>query len=320
MKRVAIVGYGKIARKHIAALRKVGCKIVASCNRSENGNLAASREEKIPFTFYSLDEMIRKTKPDGVLVSVSFDHIYQVAKELIPYQIPLLLEKPTGTCLEEHLELAGLAKQYKTPVQVALNRRHYSVVEKAVADAGGRDAISSVVVEWSERPEYLFNERNFTPEQIRQVIIGNSIHGIDLMLYIAGGCDDWQMLALEKDKPFRWLMNVCGISERQILFNFHSSWDSPVPWRLVLHSKHKRYVFAPLETCSVFEENIKGTRSIEPEWFDKEMKAGFYTQSSRFLDLMKGIPNSHNLDSATCSVRMADKLTQAFQSIDVPVN
>jgi predicted dehydrogenase len=186
------------------------------------------------------------------------------------------------------------------------------VLEKAVADAGGLDAITSVVVEWSERPEYALRERNYSPIQVSQLIISDSIHGIDLMLYLAGKCKDYKVLAIEKSRPFRWLMNISGISERKVLFNFHSSWDNPVPWRVVLHAHRKRYVFAPLETCLAFEEGKSEPRNLEPAWYDMELKAGFFVQSQLFLELMDGKPNPHDLDSATPAIQMSDRLMQAF--------
>lgn len=304
------MGYGKMARQHIAAFRQAGCEFAASCNRSENGNARAQQEEGIPHVFSDYRKMVEEIRPEGIVVTVSFDQIHRVAKDLIPYRIPLLLEKPTGVSLEEHLELGALAARHGTSVQVGLNRRHYTVVAKAIDDAGGIEAIESVSVEWSERPGYLLAEKGYTEKQVQCVLVGNSIHGIDLMLHLAGSPAAHVLHTRNLGSPYRWLMNVSGISKRGALFQFSSSWDYPVPWRLVLGARRKRYVFAPLETCAVFEEGKKEPRSIEPSPEDGKFKAGFCDQAISFIKLLEGGSNAHGLESATASMRLADELTR----------
>ena len=135
--RIALVGYGRIAPKHLEALRAIGADVVASCNRSAEGRQKAATEGKIPQTFDRLDTMLKEARPDAVICAASFFEVFGVASLLIPTGVPLLLEKPPGTSLAEFDALRELAKQHHTPVMVGVNRRHYSVVNKAVADAGG---------------------------------------------------------------------------------------------------------------------------------------------------------------------------------------
>ena len=78
LKRICLIGFGNIARKHIEVLRALGCEIVASCNRNLEHNRLAEAEAGIPQTFTSYSDMIRRVKPDGVLVCVSFWNNYQV--------------------------------------------------------------------------------------------------------------------------------------------------------------------------------------------------------------------------------------------------
>jgi hypothetical protein len=107
-------------------------------------------------------------------------------------------------------------------------------------------------------------------------------------------------------------MNVSGISENGVLFNFNSSWDNPVPWRLVLTARHKRYIFAPLETCEVEETNNNAKWSIHPDWYDQKFKAGFYRQAKAFLELIDGVPTRDGLADVTGSMEIADNLYSLF--------
>ena len=107
MKRLAIVGYGNIAPKHMEVFRALGCEIVASVNKSRSGANRPARGG-IPATYASLDEMLDRERPDGVICCPTFDQIFPVAKVLAPRRIPALLEKPTGTSLAEFNELCRL--------------------------------------------------------------------------------------------------------------------------------------------------------------------------------------------------------------------
>ena len=95
MNKLVIIGYGKIGKAHKNVFNNLGAKIVASCNRSEAGNAKAS-EDGIKNTYTSYHKMIELEKPDGIICSTSIFNNYAVAKEVIPYGIPILLEKPPG--------------------------------------------------------------------------------------------------------------------------------------------------------------------------------------------------------------------------------
>ena len=194
MKRLAIVGYGGIAPKHMEVFRALGCEIVASVNKSRERREQAMREGGIPATYAALDEMLDREKPDGVIVCPTFDQVFPVAKALAPRRIAALLEKPTGTSLAEFDELCRLVAEYRAPQMVGLNRRHYSVVNRAVADAGGPATARAVLIDWSEDPAHL-RRKGFTDEQISRWVFSNSIHGLDLMTHLAGSVDGPQILA-----------------------------------------------------------------------------------------------------------------------------
>ena len=65
--KVAIVGYGKFAPKHLEVLRALECDVVAACNRSEAGRTKAIEEGKIPRAYATIGELIANEKPDGIL-------------------------------------------------------------------------------------------------------------------------------------------------------------------------------------------------------------------------------------------------------------
>ncbi len=311
MTRICLVGYGNIARKHIEVLKAFGGEIVASCNRSEKGNNAAKAEGGIPTTYTNYMEMIEQEKPDAVLVCVTHNGIYKVTKELIPLGIPLLIEKPAGTSVAQVKELIELQEKYNTPVQVALNRRHYSIFNKAVESLGGAENIDMMSVEWSERPIRARDDKGYTDELVEALLIGNSIHGIDLLNYYSGEIKEFYPVTRSReDEYYQWNMAFSGVSEKGVLTTFSNSWGSPVPWRVVMYSKGKRLEFAPLETCRVYTDGQKEVGSIVPDEYDETYKAGFYKQAEYFFELLKtGKANpKYDLKSSLRSTEIAETL------------
>jgi predicted dehydrogenase len=227
--------------------------------------------------------------------------------------VPTLLEKPPGISLAELEVIKRLSREHEAPVMVGLNRRYYSVVTSAIEDAGGREAITAVFVDWSEEPEYLLRDRGFTPEQVGQRIYGNSLHSLDLLAFLAGDIETPSVIGLSFGEPFRWMMSLQGVSRQGVLGTYQSTWDSPSRWRLVFCSRKRRYQFAPLESCVVSELEKKETRTIEPDEIDKQFKPGFYRQAETFLQLIDSgeVPSLHGLDSAQMAMTLAEKLTNA---------
>lgn len=295
MIKLGIIGYGKIGSKHHQVFDALGAKVITSCNRSEAGRQRA-KEAGIPNTYSSFHEMLKKEKLDGVVCATSLFNNQQVAKEIIPYQIPILLEKPPGTSLVELEELISLQEQHKTLVMLATNRIWYSVLHKAIEDIGGLDQIEGVQVMWSENPQRLKEKRGFTDEQIRTRNFTNSIHGFSILHFLCGELSDYHVAGLQGDGFYRWNMSLQGVSNRGVVGQFTSSWSSILPWRLSFYGQNKIYDFAPLEQCTCTDLTNRTKKQILGEAFDKDFKPGFYLQGKAFID---AIQNGNLISSAT---------------------
>lgn len=316
MKRLALVGYGRIAPKHLEAYRALGAEFVACCNRTPDGRELAEREGGIPRTYEHIGEMIERERPEGVVCSVSFDQNYSAALEIFEHRVPTFVEKPPGTSLAEFRHLCQVAEEKHVPVLVGLNRRHYSVVQKAVEDAGGLENITAVMVEWSEDPHHLFVNRKFNAQQVSQWVFGNTLHGLDLLTFLGGAVESPSVVGLDLGEPRRWMMALQGVSKRGALASFHSTWDSPGRWRVTFCSPGRRYLLAPLEACQVSEAGVKNPRSFEPDEIDTRYKPGFYRQAETFLKMIETgeVPPLHSLASAAPAMRLAESLSEACRN------
>ena len=310
--RLALVGYGRIAPKHLEVYRALGCDIVACCDSSKAARKRAAEEAGIPRTYAAIPEMIEREKPDGIVCCVSFDQTYNAGKVTFPLGVPTLLEKPPGTSVTETLELTRLAERHRTPVMVGLNRRHYSVLRRAIEDAGGSEKITAVSVGWSEDVR-AFLDRGFTIGQVSKMVFGNSLHGLNLLTFLAGAVPEPHVAVSSLGDPCRWMMSLHGVSERGALATFNSTWDSPGPWSVTFCRPGRRYAFAPLETCVVSEAGTRATRTIEPDACDRQFKPGFHRQGRTFLEVIKTrqVPEQYTLASTIPSMKLAEKLTDA---------
>lgn len=304
---VAIIGFGNIAIKHKEAIEYAGDTVIASVNRSEKGNQLA-KEYGIPRTYSTIESMLQEESPDAILVTVSYENIYDITKLLIPFKIPLLIEKPAGTSLAQLNELIQLSEQYGTLVQVAMNRRHYEIFHKALEHMGGIDKLSAIDVEWSETPLKLLFQKGYSREQVAKIIYGNSIHGIDMATFFGGDLENIHTQVSNFGDDFRWYMQFVAKSSRGVLVSFRSSWDHPVPWKMVMSTKARRYVFAPLEKCMVHETNIGEMYALTCEEQNLSIKAGFMGQWNAFKQTILNleIPLIHDLKSCIVSMSIAE--------------
>lgn len=311
--KIALIGYGNIAIKHLEVFRALGCEIVASCNRSDDSNQKARKEGRIPKTFSNYIEMVETESPDAILNCVSFGQLYQTTAELIPYGIPILMEKPPGLSYKDLQDLIRLQNSFNTPVQVGLNRRHYSVFHRAIEDAGGMGQIRSIHIEWSEAPTKMRDKYGYTHSQVKQYIYANSLHGLDMLTFFGGEPIQPQILTQDNGDYLRWRMHLSGQAANGRLLSFYSSWDNAVPWRMVMESKDARYVFAPLESCKKIDAGYR-TIEIEPEQIDQQFKAGFFQQAQFFLDVAtnRSKSHAHDLNASVPGMRLAESLTHAF--------
>ena len=308
MIKLGIIGYGKIAKEHINVFRALKAEVVASCNRSEKGKKMAFEEMSILRTYSSIPEMIEREKLDGIICCVSFWNNYSVAKEIIPYGIPILLEKPPGTSLAEVIELKTMVDKYSTPLIVGMNRRHYSILRKAIDDAGGLNSITSVEIDWSEEPQKYIN-RGLSSHQVSRLIFANSLHGLDLIIFLAGRIIDPKISAKCNSSPFSWEMSMQGVSERSVMTSFSSSWINQVRWSLTINTSNKKYIFSPLEKCILLNGNKK-RRTLNQSTIDTQYKPGFYYQAEYFLDVINNKVEvlKHNIESVIPAMELAEML------------
>lgn len=311
MPRISLVGYGRIALKHLEVFQALGCPIASVCDASADRRRAAASESGLARSYASVAEMIEAERPDGIVACVSFDQNFSVARAAVSRGVPVLLEKPPGLSAAECRGLLDLSSRRGAPILPAFNRRHYSVLRKALEDAGGAANVTETSVVWTEEPERLL--KRYSRLQVSRMVFANTIHGLDMMTHLSGPIPQPALTARSLGEPFRWQALLHGVSDRGVLASFASSWDSPGGWRFVFCTRGRRYTFAPLETCSVEERGQGATRRIEPDDCDRRFKPGFFEQARMFLEVAstRRVPAGFGLETAIPAMELAERITEA---------
>lgn len=87
--RIVFIGIGSIAKKHIKAIKKIEPKAEIFALRSSR-NAAPYEDVK---DFYEYDD-IKKITPDFIIISNPTSKHFETIQKLLPYRIPLFIEKP----------------------------------------------------------------------------------------------------------------------------------------------------------------------------------------------------------------------------------
>lgn len=287
MKKIGIIGYGKIGENHRSALEAQGAIVVCSANRSEEGR-ANSKAAGIPKQYADYHEMLANEELDGVVCSTSLFSNFKVALDVVGTGLPLLLEKPPGTTEKELEQLIAAQKESNSIVQVATNRVWYTVFDQAIREIGGLDKVQNIRMEWSENPYRLMEKRGFTESQVLSRNYSNTIHAFSILNKFAGAVHHPQVSIHKGNREYDYEMALQGISEREVGVQFISSWSNPIPWSISVYGNSKYLRFAPLEQCVC--KNLETGKKVilEGEDFDKKYKPGFYNQAKHFLSLLDG--------------------------------
>lgn len=122
-KHILVLGAGSVGRRHLKNFSALGFKVSAYDPREDRLQEAA-KETKLENSFTLLENAMKEiNKFDGaVIASPPKFHISQ-AKELLKFNIPLLLEKPLAKTLDEAETLAEILISNKTPVLLGYTYR-----------------------------------------------------------------------------------------------------------------------------------------------------------------------------------------------------
>ncbi len=221
---------------------------------------------------------------DTAIVAISEEQLGSATIKLLNAGVKnILVEKPAGLDFEDVKKVAKLAKLNKAKVFVGYNRRFYASVEKAneiIKKDGGILSMHFDFTEAVSRIIPLVRAKGVKENWFLQ----NSTHVIDMAFFLAG--NPKKMVCFTKDK-LDWhkpaIFTGSGITEKGVLFSYHSDWKSAGRWAVeIMTPKHKLF-FIPLEKLRIQDWGSFQVNDVNlNDKIDTDFKAGIYKEVESF--------------------------------------
>ena len=282
-----VIGSGNMAQEYL--------KVLVSLK--ENFTIIGNRKKKVlkfkkiikeKIIFGGLKNALKRYQPPTrAIVAVNVEKLESITIELLNKGVKeILIEKPGALTSKAVLKIKNLANKKKSNVFIAYNRRFYKTVKliKKISELDG--GIMSMNFEFTERTRSLkFRKRSGIVK--RKWLIANSSHIIDLAFFICGRPKKWTSYSSGKVywHPSSIRFSGAGITEKNILFSYHSDWQSPGQWSLEFMTKKRRLMLKPLEELKQiqFKSNKISKLKINNK-FDIKFKPGIFLQTKNFLE------------------------------------
>jgi predicted dehydrogenase len=136
--KIGVIGLGARAGHVINEIEKVdpSCRIAAVVD--PNHQEASDSDSKV-YSYYSTpEEMLHKEQLDGILIGTRCSLHTEMALKVLPSHIPLFMEKPVATTMEDLIRLKSAYEAFQSPVVVSFPLRLTNLVQlaKEIIDSG----------------------------------------------------------------------------------------------------------------------------------------------------------------------------------------
>jgi len=283
-----LIGAGNMAQAYIKVLDKINNDYIV-IGRGTESALECQKTTSKPVHSGGLDKFL-STNPIAathVIVSVSSDELSQTTTALLNYGVKnILVEKPAGFTAESIKKLYELSKEKSANVLLAYNRRFYASVYKAkemIEIDGGILSGNFEFTEWS----HVIEKLDKTEAAFHSWLIGNSTHVIDLAFYLMGKPREICSFTSGSLKwhPSSSIFAGSGITDENILFNYHANWESAGRWSVEVLTANHKFIFRPMEKLSVIKKGTVKEEIVDIDYgLDDEFKPGLYRQVENFIN------------------------------------
>ena len=204
-----------------------------------DGLLRECKMDPDSITFYTdADEMMDREQLDGIIIGTNCNTHTYFAKKVLERNIPLFLEKPVATDMEQLKELADCASKTKAPTVVSFPLRVTAMVQevKRIIDSGIIGKVEQVQAFNDVPYGFVYFHDWYRDESVSHgLFLQKATHDIDVINYLVG------------EKPVK----VCAMKSKQIYKG-----NMPAGLRC---SECSRW-----ETCMDSTYNIINTRNDTP--------------------------------------------------------
>ncbi len=202
--RIAVAGAGLIGLRHIEETqRSRSAQLWAIVDPSPRAAEIAKREG-VPI-YSSLDELIAKARPDGIVLATPNQMHVEQSLQCIAAGIPVLVEKPVAHTLEDGKRLIETAERANAKLLVGHHRRHSPILHKAVEVIQSGILGPIVAVMGSAvfyKPDNYYDEAPWRREPGAGPILINMIHEVGNLRAMVGEIVAVQAFASNSTRKF----------------------------------------------------------------------------------------------------------------------
>jgi len=318
-KNLAIIGSGNIAPFHIEAAINAGF-VVSSIAASQNSESAKTLKIKygIPNYFSNVSDLLIDNSFDCLSIMIPPAATEKILSKVAALNKPILIEKPvalTSNFLENFT--------HKENIFVAFNRRLYETIA------------SFKIISTKEKGIYSFdiveslNSNQTMDESIKNAIINNSIHMIDLIKYLVGNYEIKEFIFSKTNNTLMGRIFVDNEFTGELKISFNSKRNTKIEFE----SSNVNLLLKPLEIFQKFNDleiiepsTNNPIRLYSPFWNDKNtfenvhesgpFKPGFAEQYIEFLNFSEQniIPSRlATLKDAQSAIRICEVLIKQYE-------
>lgn len=193
--RVGIIGFGKRVQWMFSQIQEynLGIELAAICDINNDKIKKQFEQEKISYSkiaFYEdADEMLDTEKLDGVMIGTRCSLHTRLAVKVLSRNLPLFLEKPVATNMEDLLLLKKACDKSKSKVVVSFPLRTSPIVSfaKEILDSGKIGTVEHVQAINNVPYGRIYYHNWYRDENETQgLFLQKSTHDFDYINYLVG--------------------------------------------------------------------------------------------------------------------------------------
>lgn len=307
-----VIGYGKMGREYVKALRALKVPRIRVCSRnSEN-----FRELKgiVGFSLFGggYQEFEARPGPEELaILAIPIADLGLASRRLagLGYR-KLLIEKPVSLWAGEIEQLDEFLNQAGLEAAVAYNRVAYPSLIEAAYRTQKEGGVTSCAYTFTEFIHKIDLKR-YTKDELSRWGIANSLHVVSMAHGLIGEPESWSGYrsgSLDWHPAGRCFVGS-GLSMRGIPFVYQADWGSTGRWSVELHTRAASYRLCPLEQL---QRRVSATSDWEPvpvSTFDPGVKVGFVEEVAAMLDgRIQSLVPLVSLKSAAALTRYGEKI------------
>ncbi len=202
--KIAVAGAGYIGQAHVSCLQQSATCVLSAIVDPAPAAVAVAAEAGVPL-FKTLDELISKARPDGIVLATPNQFHVGQAIACIDADIPILLEKPIATTLAEGEQLVKIVEETGARVLIGHHRAHSPIMARAkeIIDAGTLGRLVGIMGSAVFfKPDHYFTDNPWRKQTGGGPILLNMIHEVHNLRMLCGEIVEVQALSSNAIRGF----------------------------------------------------------------------------------------------------------------------